>query len=85
MSLGTMSKFYDLEDLRIDWIIAQKESIERARKLKNWVTIENSVFSEMVACKAFKRRDLFVHRARKFYNEYLALVEKWICDRKDPD
>jgi len=85
LSLGTMSKFYGLEDLRIGWIISEKENIERARKLKNWVTIENSIFSEMIACKAFEQRAKFVRRARTFYDENIELVEKWIERRDDLD
>ena len=83
LSLGTMSKFYGVEDLRIGWILAKKELIERARKLKNWVTIENSVFSEMIACKVLEERARFVARARRFYDENVALVENWIRTRDE--
>jgi aspartate/methionine/tyrosine aminotransferase len=83
LSLGTMSKFYGVEDLRIGWIIAKKELIERAGKLKNWVTIENSVFSEMIASIVLEARERFVGRARGFYDENVALVEQWIRTRSE--
>jgi aspartate/methionine/tyrosine aminotransferase len=83
MSLGTMSKFYGLEDLRIGWMIAEKELVEHARKLKNWVTIENSIFSEMIACRVLEERDRFVKRARGFYDENVELVESWINGRDE--
>lgn len=83
LSLGTMSKFYGIEDLRIGWIIAKKELLERARKLKNWVTIENSVFSEMIACRVLEEREQFVRRAKRFYDENVALVENWVRTRSE--
>lgn len=83
ISLGTMSKFYGLEDLRIGWIIANKATVERAARLKNWVTIENSRFSEMIACKAIENLDRFTKRARKFRDQNLKAVEDWIKKRPD--
>jgi aspartate/methionine/tyrosine aminotransferase len=83
ISLGTMSKFYGLEDLRIGWIIAKKEIVDRAKKLKDWVTIDNSVFSEMLACKVLEGRESFVKRAREFYDRNVELVQRWIGTRRD--
>jgi len=90
ISLGTMSKFYGGEDLRIGWIIGKNEFIERSRKLKNWTTIENSIFSEMLASKVLEQHEEFVKRARRFYQENSKVVEEWIHSRgelewKKPD
>jgi len=83
ISLGTMSKFYGAEDLRIGWIIGNARFIERARKLKNWITIENSIFSERLACRIFEERSTFIKRAKKFYETNVKLVEDWIGKRNE--
>jgi aspartate/methionine/tyrosine aminotransferase len=83
ISLGTMSKFYGLGDLRIGWIIARKETVERARKLKDWVTLDNSVFSETLACRILQEHERFVKRAREFYTKNIELVQKWIATRHE--
>jgi aspartate/methionine/tyrosine aminotransferase len=83
LSLGTMSKFYGLGDLRIGWIMGNRNLLERARKLKYWITIENSIYSEMVASKVLEERDSFVERARRLYNENVRIVEDWISSRDD--
>jgi len=83
MSVGTLSKFYGVDDLRIGWIIANKDQIERASKLKRWVTIENSIFSEMLACRIIEERERFVARAKRFYQENVALVEGWMRTREE--
>jgi aspartate/methionine/tyrosine aminotransferase len=83
VSLGTMSKFYGAEDLRLGWMIGHEQLIERAKRLKDWVTIENSVFSEMLACKIFEERAKFADRAREFYDRNIVLVENWIRNRKE--
>jgi len=83
LSLGTMSKFYGAEDLRIGWIIGHEKLIERAKRLKNWVTIENSIFSEMLACRIFEERSMFTKRAREFYEENVKLVENWMGTRDE--
>jgi aspartate/methionine/tyrosine aminotransferase len=83
LSLGTMSKFYGAEDLRIGWIIGNEKFIERARKLKNWITIDNSIFSEMLADRIFEKHSTFVKRAKEFYEENVKLVEDWMRTRND--
>jgi aspartate/methionine/tyrosine aminotransferase len=83
LSVGTMSKFYGAEDLRIGWMIGNEQLIERAKRLKDWVTMENSVFSEMLACKIFEERARFVDRAREFFEGNLVLVEEWLRNRKE--
>jgi aspartate/methionine/tyrosine aminotransferase len=83
LSVGTMSKFYGAEDLRIGWMIGNEQLIERAKRLKDWVTMENSAFSEMLACKIFEERAKFVDRAREFYDGNIVLVENWMRNRKE--
>ena len=83
ISLGTMSKFYGVEDFRIGWIIGEKEFIAKAKKLKNWTTIENSIFSEMMASKVLQQHEEFVKRARRFYQENIRVVEEWIRSRDE--
>jgi aspartate/methionine/tyrosine aminotransferase len=83
LSLGTMSKFYGLGDLRIGWIMGNRSLIERARKLKYWTTIDNSVYAEMVASKVLEEGDSFVDRAHRFYAENVRIVEDWISSRDD--
>ncbi len=75
ISLGTMSKFYGVEDIRIGWVLAQPEVVRRLRQLKTWITSVNSHFGEYVAKQVLEHHHWFAERARGFQKRNLALVK----------
>ncbi len=78
ISLGTMSKFYGAEDIRIGWVLAEPDVIERLRQLKTWITSVNSRFGEYVAKQILENHKSFVERARRFRQENLELMRRFM-------
>ncbi len=74
ISLGTMSKFYGVEDIRIGWVLAEAEMIKRLKQLKTWITSTNSHFGEYVAKQVLENHKWFVERARRFRDRNLKIV-----------
>ncbi len=82
ISLGTMSKFYGVEDIRIGWVLAEAEMVRRLKQLKTWITTVNSHFGEYVARQVLENHKWFVERARRFRDRNLALVKAFMKDCK---
>ncbi len=78
ISLGTMSKFYGVGDIRIGWVLAEPDVVKRLRQLKTWITSENSHFGEYVAKQVLENQKWFVERARGFQERNLALAKRFI-------
>ncbi len=74
ISLGTMSKFYGVDDVRIGWVLADFELVKKLRQLKTWITSVNSHFGEYVAKQVLENHEWFVERARRFSQENLEQV-----------
>ena len=49
---GSMTKYFGLGDIRVGWLIAEKEITERVRALNKWVSIEISRLSYLIAIEA---------------------------------
>lgn len=82
ISLGTMSKFYGVEDIRIGWVLAEADIVRRLKQLKTWITSVNSHFGEYVAKQVLENHKWFVERARRFYDRNLELVRAFMKDCK---
>jgi len=78
ISLGTMSKFYGVGDIRIGWVLAEPAVVRRLRQLKTWITSVNSHFGEYVAKQVLEHRKWFVERARGFQDRNLGLVKRFM-------
>ena len=76
--MGTMSKFYGVEDIRIGWVLAEADVIKRLRQLKTWITSTNSHFGEYVAKQVLENHQWFVERARRFRDRNLELVRDFM-------
>lgn len=78
ISLGTMSKFYGVGDIRIGWVLADPGIVRRLRQLKTWITSVNSHFSEYVAKQVLENHKWFVERARRFQEQNFELVRRFM-------
>jgi len=79
---NTMTKFYGLSDLRVGWIISEKENIDEMRKIRNLLTINASSYSLWLAWQVLNNREKFVERAKriltqnkKIFNEYMEDID----------
>ncbi len=74
---GGLSKVYGLPGLRIGWMVAPREQIDAAVKLKDYTTIAPATLSEALAEIALERRPKLLERARYLVAERWPALEDW--------
>ena len=77
VTCSTMTKFYGLGRLRVGWMLADKQTAHRLRNAERLTSGHIPEYSLWLSRQVLKRRAGFVARARKIYNENLALVAKF--------
>ena len=65
VALSTLSKLEGLGGLRVGWIAADPEFLERVRGVKDYTTVGGSGVAQEVATWALRRHAFFVRRAKK--------------------
>jgi aspartate/methionine/tyrosine aminotransferase len=83
ISAGSMTKFFGLGDIRVGWLFAGKQIMERIRSLNQWVSIEVSRLSYMIGIQAVEKRKLLSERTRKTTKENLSLGKEFIHKNKE--
>ncbi len=83
MTCSTMTKFYGLGRLRVGWILADKQTAHNLWNAERLTSGHIPEYSLWLARQVLKRRERFVARARKIYNENLALVARFAKETED--
>ena len=78
ISAGSMTKFFGLGDIRVGWLFAGKQIMEKIRSLNQWVSIEVSRLSYMIGIQAVEKRKLLNERTRKMTKENLSLGKQFM-------
>jgi aspartate/methionine/tyrosine aminotransferase len=73
-----MTKFYGLGRLRVGWILADRQKAHKLWAAERLVSGHNPEYSLWIARQVLRRRELFVKRAQKIYEENLALMTKFV-------
>ncbi|MGH7719454.1 MAG: aminotransferase class I/II-fold pyridoxal phosphate-dependent enzyme [Gemmatimonadaceae bacterium] len=83
VSLGVMSKSYGLAGLRLGWIATRDaEVLDRAARLKDYITICTSAPSEILALIALRARDRVVRRSLDIVRPNIALLDRFFEEWK---
>jgi len=64
IAISTVSKFYGLGVLRVGWIVARPDILERVRGIKDYTTASASNLTQVFADWALQRHEFFRRRAR---------------------
>jgi aspartate/methionine/tyrosine aminotransferase len=75
-----LSKAFALPGLRVGWILAASEQIERAWSYRDYTTIAISPASDFLASQALQpeKRQVLFERNRKILKLNLAILEDWV-------
>lgn len=65
VSLSTVSKLEGIGGLRVGWIAAHPEFLDRVRAVKDYTTVGGSIVAQEIATWALRRHAFFLARARK--------------------
>ncbi|SEJ87610.1 aminotransferase [Paraburkholderia diazotrophica] len=82
ISTGSMSKTWSLAGLRMGWIAAPVEIIERVRIHRDYNTISVGMLNDLLASIALENRAAILERNHGILRSNLALLDAWIA--KEP-
>ncbi len=83
ISVGSMTKFYGMRDIRLGWLFAERKIMEKIRSLNQWVSIEVSHLSSMIGIQVIEKKKLFEDRTRKMTKENLAIGQRFIKNNEE--
>jgi aspartate/methionine/tyrosine aminotransferase len=82
ISTGSMSKTWSLAGLRVGWIAAPVDIIERVRIHRDYNTISVGMLNDLLASIALENRTAILERNHGILRTNLALLDAWIA--KEP-
>lgn len=75
---SSISKIFSMAGLRLGWIVANSELMERFETLREYMTVAVSSASEEMAKWAFGKKQEILERAWGYVNANKPVVEEWL-------
>jgi len=75
---ASISKIFSMAGLRLGWIIANSELMERFETFREYMTVAVSTPSEEMAKWAFERKEEILERAWGYVNTNKPIVNEWL-------
>jgi aspartate/methionine/tyrosine aminotransferase len=75
---ASISKIFSMAGLRLGWIIANSELMEKFETLREYTTVAVSSVSEEMAKWAFERKEEILDRAWNYVNTNKPIVYEWL-------
>ena len=82
ISSGSMSKVFSLAGIRLGWLVAPKEVIEKAYDMRHYNIISCGMLDEAIAAKALEHKDKILKRNHKIIRDNIEILDKWV--EKEP-
>jgi aspartate/methionine/tyrosine aminotransferase len=83
ISTGTFSKPFGLPGLRIGWIAAPEDVVQRCWGLRDYISLSPGKLNDALAVLAFRHRNQIVERTRQIVAENLPFAERWFAENED--
>jgi len=83
ISTGTMSKPFGLAGLRIGWIAAQSDLIDKCRSTRHYISLCPGKVDDTLAAIAFRNKDKIFKRNEQMITENLSMLKEWVDRRAD--
>jgi len=85
VSVSSLTKAFGLSGLRVGWVLAEPETIERVRRMRDIVDSVGSVPSERLGVVAFQHIDQLLARARRILEPHALLLRRLVETRPELD
>ncbi len=79
---ASISKIFSMAGLRLGWVIANPELIEKFETVREYISVAASAPSEEMAKWAFGKKEEILRRAWGFVNANRPLVDEWLEDHE---
>ena len=85
MAVGSMSKAYGLQGLRVGWVVGPTDAIDKTWRRHEYTTLSTSIFSNKLAALALSAnvRPRIIQRTRDYIRKGFPLFQEWIDHQKD--
>ncbi len=83
ISVGTLSKPFGLPGLRIGWIAASPDLVQRCWSLRDYISLSPGKLNDELAQLALKHREAIVVRNSRIIETNIATAARWIGERSD--
>lgn len=83
ISTGTFSKPFGLPGLRIGWLVAPEEIVQRCWEMRDYITLSPGKLNDGLALHAFRHREQIFNRNRGIIEQNLETIESWL-GRNEP-
>lgn len=83
LSVGTLSKPYGLPGLRIGWMAAPPDVVQRCWGLRDYITLSPGKLNDALACLALTHHDRIMVRNTDIIQANLMAARHWIDARRD--
>lgn len=78
ISSGSMSKVFSLAGIRLGWLVAPKEVIEKAYDMRHYNIISCGMLDEAIAAKALENKEKIFERNHKIIRDNIEILDKWV-------
>jgi hypothetical protein len=85
VSIGSLSKLYGLDGLRVGWILCDEDLARRIESIRNSFEVMGSYVCEQVTLVAFRQLDRLLSRTRAIVSENLPVLREFVKGRDDLD
>ncbi|MBI4563279.1 MAG: aminotransferase class I/II-fold pyridoxal phosphate-dependent enzyme [Planctomycetes bacterium] len=82
ISIGSVSKVYGLDGLRIGWVVAPESIVERIAQIQDYISGGISAPSQSLALAVLAKADTLLDRSRRIVQENLKILGEWIRRRE---
>lgn len=83
VSTNSLTKSYGLAGIRVGWMLADPETVERALRVRDVVDAVGSIPSETIGTLAFERLDFLLERARRVLEPGSRLFRSFVESRAE--
>jgi len=78
ISVGSMSKIFSLAGLRMGWLTAAQDIIEKCQLHRDYTTISNGMIDDFLAVTALENKDKILSRNFNIVKKQLQILDKWV-------
>ncbi|AAK41425.1 aminotransferase class I/II-fold pyridoxal phosphate-dependent enzyme [Saccharolobus solfataricus] len=80
ISTNSMSKVYGLPGIRIGWVVANKELVDKMWSIRDYTSISPSILGQEIAYNVLLEKEKYMDRARRIGLNNIRLLERLISD-----
>lgn len=83
ISIGSLSKAYGMEGLRVGWILCDTPLAEDIQSVKNYISPQDSYPSQVIAAHTLENRDKLLEQSKDLVLDNYDILQNWIEDQEN--